>query len=446
MPAVGLKDSSVIKLRPCKFVRETDDRFGIVRRAGMRRVVVRGVGLEACERFCKGSSISDVKRRLSKRCHIVEDRLDLEPLLRSLQDADLIASVDGVPIREVTPPSIYSTYRYYLRFHLKQKLLRFAYGKLPIALGRRLAHWVHRLDLSAILWPKAQRAEEYARRSPDGCLPASKQDGFSLRYLRHLIQNIVDFESVQSMTPYQVEKWFDKGVRYEGLEHVADLKKEGVPVIIAGFHFSATKLLALLLVRQGHNVSQLWMPDGSVDMAELTKKLQHLEEFGPKHGRLDIIPDFSLASYRRLLSSLRKGDLLVWFADMFSSTDRQEASAGQQALREAAARVFEFGQIQTHLSQSKVDVTLCGQRVYLNPWIGGFARIAEAAVVPAALIREGSGFRLVLLPALRLPRNATQNQIRNLNRSLFEQLDLLLRRYPDQWFGWHSLHRITDST
>jgi lauroyl/myristoyl acyltransferase len=445
MPAVGLKDSSVIKLRPCKFVRETGDRFGIIRRAGMRRVVLRGVGLEACERFREGCSIRDVKRHLSNRFRIIEDRLDLEPLLRSLQNADLIASVDGARIREISPPSLYSAYRYYLRFHLKRKLLQFAYGKLPLELGRRLAYWVHRLDLSAILWPKALRAEEHARRSPDGYLQASEQDGFAPRYLRHLIQNIVDFESVQAMTPAQVEKWFDKRVRYEGLEHVAELKKEGLPVIIAGFHFSATKLLALLLVRKGHNISQLWMPDGSVNMAELTEKLEHLQDSSSEYGRLDIIPDFSLASYKRLLTSLRRGDLLVWFADMFSSNDRREEPSGEQARRVAAARIFEFGQIQTHLSQAKLDVTLCGQRVHLNPWIGGFARIAQAAVVPAALIREGSGFRMLLLPALRIPRNATQNQITNLNRSLFEQLDSLLRRYPDQWFGWHSLHRVTDS-
>ena len=108
-------------------------------------------------------------------------------------------------------------------------------------------------------------------------------------------------------------------------------------------------------------------------------------------------------------------------------------------MREAAARVFEFGQIQTHLSQSKVDVTLCGQRVYLNPWIGGFARSQRPPSCRLRLSGRALDFAWSCFPPF-VYANATQNQIEDLNRSLFEQLDLLLRRYPDQWFGWHSLN------
>ena len=35
------------------------------------------------------------------------------------------------------------------------------------------------------------------------------------------------------------------------------------------------------------------------------------------------------------------------------------------------------------MAQSRIDVKLCGQRVYLNPWIGSFARSAGAVVIPA---------------------------------------------------------------
>src|SRR5262245_50389268 len=262
MPELELQDGSTIKLRPCRFVKESADRFGIIRRAGMSRVVVRKNGLEACEHFRRGCAIREAKLRLASRYRIDESAVDLRPLLRSLERADLIASVDGKPLREACPPSAYSAYRYFLRFHLKQDLLRLAYQKLPASIGKTLAHWVHRLDLSATLRPKADRAEEHMSASSPECLPAAMRQGFAGRYLGHLIQNIVDFESLHAITPSQGEKRLVRCVEYEGLEHLAQLKAQNLPVIIAGLHFSATKLLALLLMRRGYDMSQVWMPDG----------------------------------------------------------------------------------------------------------------------------------------------------------------------------------------
>jgi lauroyl/myristoyl acyltransferase len=444
MTELELQDSSIIKLRPCRFVKETSDRFGIIRRAGMRRVVVRKSGLEACERFRQGCAIREAKVQLASRYQVAEDTVDLRPLLRSLRSADLIGAVDGKPLREACPPSVYSAYRYYLRFHLKQALLKLAYYKLPIVLGKRLARWIHGLDLYALLWPKARQAEAHLNRSPRECVPASVRAGFARRYFGHLIQNIVDFEALQAMTPMRSEKWLDGHVEYEGLEHLAELQRKSVPVIIAGFHFSTTKLLALLLMRRGYDAMQIWMPDGSVDMDSITRRLAEFDRDLPEYGKLSIIPDFSLPSYRRLLKSLREGSTLVWFADMFGSKERSEGKPATQEWCESAAKVFDFGQIRTELAQSKLEVTLCGQQVYLNPWIGGFARSAGASVIPAALIRQRKGMRMILLPPLRLEADATAKHVEELNRALFERLDALLRRHPEQWFGWHSLTPVDE--
>ena len=51
---------------------------------------------------------------------------------------------------------------------------------------------------------------------------------------------------------------------------------------------------------------------------------------------------------------------------------------------------------------------------------------------------------MILKPALRLPSPATAKDVEVLNRALFAELDLLLRLYPDQWFGWHSLCPVRD--
>jgi len=181
-------------------------------------------------------------------------------------------------------------------------------------------------------------------------------------------------------------------------------------------------------------------------MASITGRLAAFERDLPEYGKLSIIPDFSLPSYRKVLKSLHEGGTLVWFADMFGSKEQGEGKPASQEWCDSAAKVFDLGQIRTELAQSKLDVTLCGQRVYVNPWIGGFARTAGAAVVPAALIRQRSGLRMILLPALRLPANATAQHVEELNRALFGHLDTLLRRHPEQWFGWHSLAPVHEAT
>jgi len=298
---------------------------------------------------------------------------------------------------------------------------------------------VHRLDLAAILRPKARRAEEHMNASSLECIPAVMRNGFAGRYFDNLIQNIVDFESLHAIAPSQGEPWLNRHVEYEGLEHLAQLKREKLPVIIAGFHFSATKLLAILLARRGFDVTQVWMPDGTMDRASLEKRLAEFASDTPAYGKISIIPDFSLPSYRNLLKLLRCGGTLIWFPDMFGAKEQFHGITPTPEWQQSATRLFDFSLIQTQLPQSKIDVPLCGQPVYLNPWIGGFARAAGAAVVPAALIRQGSRMRLILSPALRLPPNATAKHVDQLNRTLFEKLDEQLRQYPDQWFGWHSL-------
>lgn len=435
MSKLELNDTSIIKLRPCRFNQEAADRFGIVRRAGLSRAVVRTTGLAACEYFREGCTIGDAKRRLATRFGVAEKGIDLSPLLRSLQKADLIASLDGAPVSEATPPSLYSAYRYYLRFLVTPWTLRVAHRKLPACIGKRLAYGVQKLDLAAALWPRAIEAEKHFLDCPLRFRRACRPRQFAKRYFHHLIQNIVDFQSFAVTTPAQAEKWFSTHVEYEGLEHLTAAKKEGTPLIVAGFHFATTKLLTMLLMRCGYDTAQVWQPDGTFEMASLARWHAEYKNLRPNLGNFRNIPDLSLASYRLLLNALRSGELLLWFPDVFPRQDKSHANA---------ARVFGVNELRTDLEQSKLAVTLCGQRVYLNSWIGAFARMTRAAVVPAALIRRGSRIRMIVKPARRLPVHAGTKDIENLNRALFGDLESLLRLYPEQWFGWHSLYPIQE--
>jgi lauroyl/myristoyl acyltransferase len=436
MPGIELNDTSIVKLRPCRFQREAADRFGIIRRTGLSRTVVRTVGLAACECFREGCTIADAKRRLAERFGVAGNAVDLTPLLRSLQNADLIASVNHECLPEAAPPSLYSAYRYYLRFYLTPWILRVAHRKLPACIGKPLAYWVQKLDLAAALWPRALDAEKHFLDCPSRFRPTCRPRQFAKRYFHHLLQNIVDFQSFETTTPAQAERWFSKHIEYDGLEHLTKAGSEGTPLIVAGFHFANTKLLSLLLMRCGYNTAQVWQPNGTFDMSVLTRWHAEYKKLRPNLGGFKNIPDLSLPSYRLMLDSLRSGYLLLWFPDVFPRQDKSHANA---------AGVFGVKEFRTDLEQSKLAITLCGQRVYLNSWVGAFARMTRAGVVPTALIRRGSRIRMIVRPVLRLPLRPGSKDIEQLNRALFKDLDSLLRLYPEQWFGWHSLYPIQEA-
>jgi lauroyl/myristoyl acyltransferase len=434
MAGIELKDTSSIRLRPCLIVRESADRFGVVRRAGVKRVVVRQAGLAACELFRSGSTIDGAKLHLARRYQIARDSIDLEPLLRSLVNADLIASVDGKPVPETCKPSIVSAYRYYLRYYVAPRLLRIAYTRLSRPLGRRLAYCVWRIDAKAVLWPQALDAAERFTACPAGARPAFTPRRFARRYFSHQVRNFVDVESLMAMTPAEVEAWFQKHVDYEGLEHLAHLKDERAPIIVGGFHFSNIKLIAVLLTRLGHDTTQVWLPDRSLN-PETERRLAEFRELNPGFGRFRNIPGFSLAHYRRLIQSVRDGEVLVWFSDILGGRERLDEE--KLARRIEAAKLFGVpDEFRTELPQSKIEVEVCGRRVYLNAWPGTFARLTGAAVVPAALVREGRRLRMILKSPIRLPQPNRAKDADALNRALFAELDALVRRYPDQWFGW----------
>ena len=436
MPGIELKDTSIVRLRPCRFVRESGDRYAVVRRAGTSRVVVRAAGLAASELFRVGCTIESAKLHLAKRFQVARHTIDLTPLLRSLTNADLIASVDGKPLPEVCKPSLVSAYRYYLRYHLSPRLLRVAYDQLPLTLGRKLAYWVWWADARAALWPRALHAAERFASCPAGARPASGSRRFASRYFSHLVQNFVDFESIAAMTPAQAEAWFQKHVEYEGLEHLARLKNDRVPIIVGGFHFSTIKLVALLLTRRGHDTTQVWVPDRSLS-GEAGKWLLEFGKLNSGFGRLGHVPGFTLPHYRQLIQSVRKGEVLVWFSD--SPSGREGLDPERLERRDELTKVFQIPEFRTGLPQSKMEVELCGQRVYLSGRVGAFARLTGAAVVPAALVRAGGRLRMILKPPLRLPQPCDAKHVEALNRALFGELDALLHQYPDQWFLWHSM-------
>ena len=437
MPDIELSDSSVIRLRPCTFVQEMPDRFGIIRRRGTGRVVVRKSGLEFSRLFRAGCTIGEAKRRVAGQFKIANDAIDLQPLLRSLLRADLIASVDGNPIKEAHGPSLRSAYHYYLRFHVTPRVKEFAYRRLPVAAAKRLAYWVQRLDSRSALWPRAIAAEERYKECPRDARHTVRPGRFAARYFGHQVSNIVDFQVLLSKPPAEAEEWFRKHVQCEGLENLKRLTDEGTPAILAGFHFSATKLIPLLLMRRGFDICQMWVPDGSTDLEEGIRWLDGYRKVEPGFGGFSLIPDFTLPSYRRLIQALRTKQVLVWFPDLFG--DQEALDDRQKSRRAEMARVFGIGELRMDFAQSKLAVPLCGQKAYVNAWLGAFARLAGAAVVPAALVRQGSGMRLLVKPPLRLPAGATAADAEALNRALFAQLDSLLRLYPEQWFGWHRL-------
>src|SRR5262249_8714778 len=87
-------ETSTIKLRPYLVRPFGDEYFRVMRWGGNSKIVTRAMGVQALDRLDEGLSIREVQFRLAEHRGVKPEQVDLEPLLRSLSAADLIAKVD----------------------------------------------------------------------------------------------------------------------------------------------------------------------------------------------------------------------------------------------------------------------------------------------------------------------------------------------------------------
>jgi lauroyl/myristoyl acyltransferase len=435
-----LPDTAKLKLH-CTLVRPVGPGiFSVIRWGGATCISTREIGVEALRLFDAKRTLAEVKAELANHHHRSPEAIELTPLLRSLHAAQLIRSVDGHALTPRARLKVKSYARFILRFYVREYLLDWALKHPQRRLAWSLTYWVYRFDHRK---PLAAKVNAAARKMED-MLPAGKKaESGSLHrgYYHHLIQNIVDFRLLTSMTPAAAEAWLEKHTACTGLEHLAQAVQHGKGVILCGYHFSSVKSIPFILMKHGYSTVQIGLPGFGADKDRIVRWVNEFQRLRPGNGAFEVLGDFGLDTFRRFLQTLRAGRILISLPDVYMSADTLDAETKIDARTKTNARLefFNIKAIQTGLPQSRTVVSLLGRNVKMNGWVGWFADATGAAVLPTFVVRDGHG-KLTLhieTPGAAFPNSAAR--IRAINSAVFRTLEQVVAEYPTQWFGWHTL-------
>jgi hypothetical protein len=187
-------------------------------------------------------------------------------------------------------------------------------------------------------------------------------------------------------------------------QHVLDAEKEaGSGAIVVGFRLGPHATLPYVLGTLGHDVS---MVVGSASLARTAARL----------GR-EFVPEAS-----RRLRFLAAGDPLVLARTV------EELNGGRLVctLMELGA-----GSFQKTTPVRFLDWTLAVP--YGLPYL---AAMTGRRIIPAVITREaGPGFRLSFLEPIPQP-SRDRASIFAATQALYTELEVQVRRFPDQWVGW----------
>jgi lauroyl/myristoyl acyltransferase len=423
-----IKSSSVVCLHRLLIHKGNAGIYYVTRWGGTSQIATRDVGIAAIRALKSTKSVGQIEGSLATDGAIPS----LRPLLQTLLRANLIRSVDGV----ATSTPDFNLMRlgkalcrlYPLPLYLA--LIR----RLPIRIQRRCRYVATYLSSHESMQRRAATAEANIRRTS---LEVAKH--FKREYLHHLLLNIADSDAVFASTAIEARRWLERSTVWEGFEHIEQARSLGRGVICAGLHFTASRLVAPLLLTRGLNVYMTATPSPSVNVAESVRWHGGFRCIDPGAGEFHQIPQVALTAVKGLFRALSRNDLVLTFPDMHTINPGSDD--------ETRKRCAFFGISSSPFQQPTISVNIAGVEARMNEWAGWLAAQSRAPVVPVALVRTGSGhFVLKFLPPIVCQASHDPVQrAADVNTKLFQVLDHYVRVYPSQWFGWHRFHlqRVT---
>jgi lauroyl/myristoyl acyltransferase len=393
-------------------------RFG-----GKSQIATREGGIAAIRALESGQSVGEVEKSLAPSGRTIS----IQPLLQALLSADLIQTINGLSVSksEFDPVAIG---RFLFRFYVFPYCLA-AIRRCPIILQRWATYAVTYIGDWRPLRRRAQTAEENIRST---AIEVPKR--FNAQYLNQLLWNIADTDTVFAGSPRQARQWLDQHVQWEGLENVELARSLHKGVICAGFHFSASRLVAPLLVSRGVDVNLTATPSPSVDLAASTRWHKEFRSVYPPGGEFRQIPNVDLTSVKELLAALARNEAVVTFPDMHTINPNSD--------EETRKRCAFFGVVNAGFQPPTITTSIGGTDARMNEWAGWLSAQSSAPVLPVALLRMASGqFLMKVEPPIMVPTEGDRLERANsVNSELFRVLDRYIRAHPSQWFGWHRFH------
>jgi len=278
-------------------------------------------------------------------------------------------------------------------------LLGYATAIVPVRLSYAVASLLG--DVAYLFWrSKGLIARESMRRvlGPDSPLPQAR--ALARRSLRNYAKSLVDFLRFPRLTVHELEALIAQSFGWENLESAL---QAGKGVILVSPHFGSWDFAGAILGLRGYQLHAVADAFKSARANELVQRSRLARG-------IDIIP-FG-GALKKLYQALRRGEIVALVLD------RPMAGSG------VAVRFF-------------------GEEAYLPAGPAALALKTGASIILGYCVRhpqDETKFLGGFFPPLQfVPTGQRERDIPALTQKIAEDLEAIIRLYPDQWYPFHNI-------
>ncbi|HET6369702.1 MAG TPA: lysophospholipid acyltransferase family protein [Nitrospiria bacterium] len=278
--------------------------------------------------------------------------------------------------------------------YLLVRVIDFIFRMLPLSLARGAGRGLG--DLFYSLDAKHRRITlDNLRRALGTERSEEELERIARNSYRNVGASVGEFMKLSSLSPDRVARW----VRIEGIEHYLAARAEGKGVLFLTAHFGNWELMAVAFTMRGYRLFPVARP---LDNPLLDRLINQKRE---QWGSL-VLSKFGVA--REVTQLLKKGETIGFLLDQNVS------------------------------GKGGVFVPFFGRPASTNKGLALIALRTGAPVIPAFIVREGAGHRLVFEKEIELLRTGDVEADVLENTARFTRtIEAYVRRYPDQWLWMH---------
>jgi KDO2-lipid IV(A) lauroyltransferase len=217
-------------------------------------------------------------------------------------------------------------------------------------------------------------------------------DDLSKRIFRNFARNLVDYGRFDTITDDALDLLLPSA---QDLHFLDESFSKGRGVILVTGHIGNWELGALFFARRGFKINVVTIPEGRERIDSIRGAYRLRQDIRT------IVIDGSPFSSLEIVAALRRGEVVAMLVDRWEGTD------GVRAKFFGAERRFPRG-----------------------PFI--LSRATGAPILPAFIVRNGSGYRGVVEPPFFMDSPEDEPGARRVS----ESLERMIRAYPEQWYNF----------